>query len=260
MLAVKAIIRWPQNLKKTLNNPTLKDFSLIFENDDFIAVDKASGFLTIPDRHDDSQASLYTSLNKIYGKVFIVHRLDKDTSGLLLFAKNEEMHRHLSQLFEKRNIEKYYLGIVKGAFKQPSGTINEAIAEHPYLKGQMTVSKKGKPSVTDYRVLEDHGIYSLVEFNIHSGRTHQIRVHMKFAGHPLIADSVYGDGKPVLLSSFKKKFKLSLKEEEERPLVNRLGLHSNKLIFKDIQGQKHELEAPLPKDMRALLQQLKKNR
>jgi 23S rRNA pseudouridine955/2504/2580 synthase/23S rRNA pseudouridine1911/1915/1917 synthase len=238
----------------------LKDFSIIFENDDFIAVDKSSGFLSIPDRHNENQASLYTSLNKLYGKVFIVHRLDKDTSGLLVFAKNEETHRHLSQLFEKRNIEKYYLGIVKGAFQNPTGTINEPIAEHPYHKGQMIVSKKGKPSVTDYRVIEDYGIYSLVEFNIHSGRTHQIRVHAKFAGHPIIADSLYGDGNPVLLSSFKKKFKLSLKEEEERPLINRLGLHSYKLIFKDIQGQNHELEAPLPKDMRALLQQLKKNR
>ncbi len=73
-------------------------------------------------------------------------------------------------------------------------------------KGEMTVNKKGKPSSTEYRVLEDYGIYSLVQFNIQSGRTHQIRVHMKFAGHPIACDTVYGDGKPVLLSSFKKKY------------------------------------------------------
>ena len=237
-----------------------KPFTILFENDDFIAVDKFSGLLTIPDRHNEHQPSLYNYLNTLYGKVFIIHRLDKDTSGLLLFAKNEASHRHFSQLFEKRNIEKHYLGIVKGSFPNASGTIDEPIAEHPYHKGQMTISKKGKPSATDYVVLEDYGIYSLVAFNIHSGRTHQIRVHAKFAGHPVIGDAVYGDGQPVLLSSFKKKYKLSLNEEAERPLINRLGLHSSKLIFKDIHGEEYKLEAPLPKDMKAMLQQLKKNR
>ena len=85
----------------------MKDFSIIFENDDFVAVDKASGLLTIPDRHNEKQASLYTSLTRKYGKIFIVHRLDRETSGLLLFAKTEETHKYLSQLFEARNIEKH---------------------------------------------------------------------------------------------------------------------------------------------------------
>jgi 23S rRNA pseudouridine1911/1915/1917 synthase len=124
----------------------------------------------------------------------------------------------------------------------------------------MTISKKGKPSLTKYHVMEDYGIYSLVEFHIHSGRTHQIRVHMKFAGHPIACDVTYGDGKPVRLSSFKKKYKLSTKEEEERPLLNRLALHSHQLIFSDRHSVRHILEATLPKDMSALLQQLKKNR
>ncbi|MEO6684164.1 MAG: RluA family pseudouridine synthase [Ginsengibacter sp.] len=238
----------------------MKDFSIIFENDDFVAVNKASGMLTIPDRHNEHQASLYTSLKHRYDKIFIVHRLDRDTSGLLLFAKTEASHKHLSQLFELRNIEKYYLGIVKGSLINKSGTIDEPIAEHPINKGQMIVAKKGKPSVTDYEVLEDYGIYSLVNFNIHSGRTHQIRVHAKYIGHPIIGDILYGDGQPVLLSSFKKKYKLSLKEEEEKPIISRLGLHSYKLSFKDIHGNQHFIEAEMPKDMRALLNQLKKNR
>ena len=238
----------------------MKDFSIIFENDDFVAVDKSSGLLTIPDRHNEKQASLYTSLTRKYGKIFIVHRLDRETSGLLLFAKTEETHKYLSQLFEARNIEKHYLGIVKGSMVNKTGTINEPIAEHPYNKGQMIIAKKGKPSVTDYEVLESYGIYSLLDFNIHSGRTHQIRVHAKSVGHPLICDVLYGDGKPVLLSSFKKKYKLSINEEEEKPLISRLGLHSYRLTFKDIHGIEHSIEAPLPKDMRALLNQLKKNR
>ena len=238
----------------------MKGYTIIFENDDFIAIDKASGVLTIPDRHDDTQVSLYKMLTNKYGKIYIVHRLDRDTSGLLLFAKNELTHKYLSQLFEQRKIEKHYLGVVRGSMPAEKGTVNEPIAEHPYHKGEMTVSKKGKASETDYEVVEDHGIYSLVLFDIHSGRTHQIRVHTKFLGHPIACDVVYGDGKPVLLSSFKKKYKLSQHDEEERPILNRLALHSYRLKFKDTQGKLHQLEAPLPKDMRALLQQLKKNR
>ena len=238
----------------------MKEVSTIFENDDFIAVNKPAGLLTIPDRHDETQLSLYKILTQQYGKIFIVHRLDRETSGVVLFAKNEISHKYFSQLFEQRNIEKIYLGIVRGSLSVKKGSVDEPIAEHPLHKGVMTVSKKGKPSITGYEVMEDYGIYSLVRFTIQSGRTHQIRVHMKFAGHPIACDPVYGDGKPVLLSSFKRKYKLSLHDEEERPLINRLALHSHRLIFTDAYAKKHTLEAPLPKDMNALLQQLKKNR
>lgn len=238
----------------------MKGFSIIFENDDFIAINKEAGMLTIPDRHDEKQLSLYKILNHQYGKIFIVHRLDRDTSGLILFAKNETTHKYLSQLFEQRNIEKKYLGIVRGSIPEKNGSINEPIAEHPVKKGMMIISKKGKPSLTNYEVLEDYGIYSLVEFEIHSGRTHQIRVHLKSIGHPIICDEIYGDGKPILLSSFKKKYKLSDNELEERPLISRLALHSASLRFTDIRGEQFFLEAPLPKDMKALLQQLRKNR
>jgi len=237
-----------------------KGVSIIFEDEDFIAVNKSAGMLTIPDRHDETQLSLYKILTDRYGKIFIVHRLDRDTSGLVLFAKNETSHKYLSRLFEKRNIEKIYLGIVRGSLPEKTGSIDEPIAEHSFRKGEMTINKKGKASLTEYKVVEDYGIYSLVQFNIHSGRTHQIRVHMKFDGHPIACDAVYGDGKPILLSSFKKKYKLSKSEEEERPILNRLALHSYRLNFKDANNNLHTLEAPVPKDIKALLQQLKKNR
>lgn len=238
----------------------MKGFSIICENDDFLAINKEPGMLTIPDRHDDTQLSLYKSLNQQYGKIFIVHRLDRDTSGLILFAKNETTHKYLSQLFEQRNIQKKYLGIVRGSMPEKTGSINEPIGEHPVKKGMMTISKKGKASLTNYEVLEDYGIYSLVQFEIQSGRTHQIRVHTKSIGHPIICDELYGDGKPILLSSFKKKYKLSQHDLEERPIINRLALHSASLRFKDIHQKDFLIEAPLPKDMKALLQQLKKNR
>jgi 23S rRNA pseudouridine955/2504/2580 synthase/23S rRNA pseudouridine1911/1915/1917 synthase len=233
--------------------------SIIFENENFVVIDKESGILSIPDRHDETQLSLYKLLMQRYGKIFIVHRLDRETSGLILFAKNETSHRYLSQLFENRNIEKNYVGIVRGSLPEKNGSINEPIAEHPAKKGVMIVSKKGKPSLTDYEVLEDHGIYSLVKFDIHSGRTHQIRVHTKYIGHPIVCDPVYGDGKPVLLSSFKKKYKLSKGDEVERPILHRLALHSQRILFTDASNKKYDLEAPLPKDMKALLQQLRKN-
>jgi 23S rRNA pseudouridine955/2504/2580 synthase/23S rRNA pseudouridine1911/1915/1917 synthase len=238
----------------------LKGLSIIFENDDFIAINKEPGMLSIPDRHDETQFSLYKILSQQYGKIFIVHRLDRDTSGLILFAKNEATHKYLSQLFEQRNIEKKYVGIVRGSLPEKNSSVNEPIAEHPTKKGVMVISKKGKPSLTNYEVLEDFGIYSLVRFDIQSGRTHQIRVHTKSIGHPIICDEVYGDGKPVLLSSFKKKYKLSQNDLEERPLISRLALHSTSLHFADIHKKEFFIEAPLPKDMKALLQQLRKNR
>jgi 23S rRNA pseudouridine955/2504/2580 synthase len=237
-----------------------KAIDIIFENDDFVALNKASGVLTIPDRHDEMQPSLYKYLRQQYENIFIVHRLDRDTSGLILFAKNAKTHKYLSQLFEQRKIEKTYQGIIHGSLPIKKGSINEPITEHPYQKGMMTVTKKGNLSITDYEVLEDYGIFSLVQFKIHTGRTHQIRVHMKYEGHPIICDPLYGDGRSVLLSSFRKKYKLSQHDEEERPIISRLALHSLKLELPDADGKPHSIKAPLPKDMKALLQQLKKTR
>ncbi len=105
---------------------------------------------------------------------------------------------------------------------------------------------------------EAFGKYSLIRFQIHTGRTHQIRVHMQFLGHPIVCDPTYGDGKPVLISSFKKDYKLSKSEDEERPILNRLALHAAELRFTSPNGTKYALKAEMPKDMRALLQQLRK--
>jgi 23S rRNA pseudouridine1911/1915/1917 synthase len=227
------------------------------ETNDWIALNKPSGLLSIPDR-EGKQISLKKLLIEKYGNIFTVHRLDKDTSGLIVFAKNEAAHKDLSQQFENRTTTKIYRGIVIGSPQNKKGTINAPIMEHPVKKGTMIIDRKGKEAITDYEVLEDFGIYSLVQFQIHTGRTHQIRIHMKELGHPIVCDELYGDGKPVLLSSFKKKFNLSKNAEEEKPILNRLALHSSKLSFADSNGLRHEFEAELPKDLRALLQQLRK--
>lgn len=231
---------------------------VIFENEHFVAVNKPPGLLTIPDRHDETLNSLYKILQQQYKRIFIVHRLDRETSGLILFAKDEATHKFLSQQFEQGTVEKFYLGIIHGSLQNKKGIIEEPIMEHPVKKGVMVVNAKGKPSVTEYEVQEDYGIFSLVKFQILTGRTHQIRVHIKHLGHPIACDELYGDAKSILLSSFKKKFKLSQEDEEERPLLSRLALHSYQIKFKDQTGKDFDLIAELPKDMRALLQQLKK--
>lgn len=231
---------------------------IIYENDSFVAINKPSGLLSIPDRFG-KDPSLKTLLHEQMGKIYTVHRLDKNTSGIILFAKDEATHKDLSQKFEGREVEKYYLGLVSGTMMKREGTIDIPIMEHPGKTTLMVTHKKGKPSVTDYKVLEEFGLFSWVQFQIHTGRTHQIRVHAKYIGNSIVSDELYGDGQPVLLSSIKRKFKLSKNELEERPILNRLALHSWKLKFRDAQGEKFELEAPLSKDLKALLQQLRKN-
>ena len=231
---------------------------IIFENDELVAINKPTGLLTIPDR-EQSEKSLKEMLIEKYGSIFTVHRLDKDTSGLVIFAKNETAHKFLSKIFEDRKVEKYYLGIVIGDPENKTGLIDAPISEHPLHKGLMVVHRNGKPSQTGYEVLEANKNYSLVSFHLHTGRTHQIRVHAKHIGHPLACDPLYGDGKPVMLSAIKKKFKLSKHDETERPMISRLALHSYKLSFEDMHGMPMNLEAEMPKEFRALMQQLKKN-
>ena len=233
-------------------------FDILFENEELVAVNKPSGMLTLPDRHDGELQSLRGLLQAKYGQIFVIHRLDKDTSGVIVFAKDEATHKYMSQLFEGRGITKIYRGLVHGTPVPEAGSIHEPIAEHPAKNGSMIIHHKGKASHTDYTVIEKLGKFSLVEFNIHTGRTHQIRVHSKFIGNPIVCDPIYGDGKPVLVSSFKKKFKLSKNEEEEKPILARLALHAYRIKFIDAHGETLDIEAPLPKDLRALIAQLRK--
>src|SRR5882757_6618280 len=222
---------------------------IIFENEDFIAINKPAGLLSIPDR-EGKDPSLKSWLKEKYGTIFTVHRLDRETSGVIVFAKTETAHKYFSKIFEERDVEKIYVGIVQGALPENEGSIDAGLMEHPAKPGVMVVNKKGKASLTDFKVLEELGLYSLVQFRIHTGRTHQIRVHMQHLGHPIVCDEVYGESQPIFISSLKRNFKLSRSEEEERPILSRLGLHSSRLHFKDAHGNDQHFEAPLPKDMK----------
>src|SRR5258706_2267846 len=212
---------------------------IVFENNDFIALNKPSGLLSIPDR-EGKELSLKKLLQEKYarpddpvgrGHMFNVHRMDKNTSGIIVFAKNENSHKHLSKQFEERQTEKIYVGLVIGSPVNKKGTIDSPIMEHPAKKGLMVINRKGKEALTDYEVLEDFGIYSWLQFKIHTGRTHQIRVHMKELGHPIVCDELYGNGQAVFISSFKHNFKLSKSVEEEIPILSRLALHAHQLKF-----------------------------
>jgi 23S rRNA pseudouridine1911/1915/1917 synthase len=232
-------------------------YDIIFENDDFVAVNKPSGLLTIPDR-EQTEKSLKEFLIDKYGSIYVVHRLDKDTSGLVVFAKNEATHKYLCKIFEERKVEKFYMGIVVGEPVEKTGMIEAPITDHLTRKGVMTVHRSGKESQTGYEVLDANPNFSLVCFQLFTGRTHQIRVHAKEIGHPLACDPLYGDGKSIFLSAIKKNYKLSKHDDEERAIINRLALHSYKLNFEDEHAVKFELCAETPKEFRALMQQLKK--
>lgn len=235
--------------------PVKNKFTVVFENENLVAVNKPSGMLSIPNRAQ-SEVSLKELLQKKYGEIFSVHRLDKDTSGIILFARNAGFHRYLSMLFEKHEVEKYYAAVVTGNPLKKEGEINAPIAEDPLKKGKMKVHRSGKASLTSFQVLESHPSYSLVSFRLHTGRTHQIRVHAAHMGNPVACDPLYGDGKPVFLSTVKRNYKAG-KYEEERPMISRLALHAAKLVFDD-HGTRRCLEAPLPKEFEALMKQLNK--
>lgn len=230
----------------------------LYEDDDLVIVNKPSGILVIPDRFDEELPSLNRILAEKYKQhMYVVHRLDRGTSGVICFAKNEETHKYLSKLFNEHNIEKYYIGLVSGRVLTKEGSIDSGIMEHPTQRGKMVVNKKGKASLTDYKVLEEWPLYTLVGFRIHTGRTHQIRVHMQSIGHPIVGDELYSDGKPFFLSDIKKKYVSSTKSEE-RPLLSRLALHASKLVFKKADGKEVVAETELPKDMAACVKQLNK--
>ena len=231
---------------------------IIYEDDQLIAFNKPSGLLSIPDRFNAEIPNLYRMAQARYEHIIPVHRLDKDTSGIICFAKNEESHKYLSQLFESRTVEKYYTALVNGRMITPSGSIEMPITENMAKRGTMIVHKRGKAAHTDYETLKEWQGYTLLRIRIHTGRTHQIRVHMQYIGHPVVADPIYSNGKGLYISSLKKNFKNADPLGEEKPILNRLALHASELRFEGMDGKAILIEAPLPKDMNASVKQLDK--
>jgi len=233
--------------------------AILYEDEDLVIVNKPAKYLSIPDRFDETKPNVLGFLNHKYGKVFTVHRLDKETSGILCFAKNEVAHKLLSKQFQERTVQKIYYALVDGILTPTEGKIDQGIAPHPARPGKMMVSNKGKKSLTTYKVIEQFKSFTLVEANIKTGRTHQIRVHFEAIGFPLALDVLYGTRTEFLLSEIKlRKYKLG-KGQEERPLMTRTTLHAYRLELDQPTTQKRLIiEASLPKDFAAVVKQLQK--
>ncbi len=165
--------------------------ALLAEHPGWIAVDKPDGLATIRER-DTSVPCLHTSLEESRGeRLWIVHRLDKEVSGCVLFARSAEVHKELSFAFEERRVRKTYHAWVHGHVRNEHGTIEEPIKE--FGSGRMGVSKNGKPSMTEFTVKERSNESTLLELHPITGRRHQLRVHLYALGHPILGDVRYGD-------------------------------------------------------------------
>jgi len=231
-------------------------YTIIFENESFVAVNKAPGISVGGDRWDESKERLDRLLERDLKlpKVYTVHRIDKETSGLVVFAKDRETHRSLSLFFEKRKIFKLYIAVVHGRPSWKETSCDLALVPNGNKKHMTIIDKyRGKESLTHFTCLLSAGNYSVLEARPQTGRIHQIRVHLAALGHPVVCDSLYGKQTPVKLSSFKRGYRGD--PIEEKPLLSRLGLHAKSLTLPDA----HVLTAPLPKDMSSLINQMEKN-
>ncbi len=188
---VKLIDLTPENLP----------LDIVYEDDSIVVVNKARGMVVHPAAGNWSgtlvNALMYHCGERLSGingelRPGIVHRIDKDTSGLLVVAKNDAAHQHLSEQIQRHAVRREYEGIVIGVFREPEGTVDQPILRHPTDRKKMAVGTGGREAVTHYQTLAAYPGYSHMGFRLETGRTHQIRVHMAFSGHPIVGDPVYG--------------------------------------------------------------------
>ena len=228
----------PEVVEKDIEAEDIK-LDIVYQDGDIAIINKYSGMVVHP-AHGHYSGTLVNAilfqikdLSGINGEMRpgIVHRLDKDTSGLIIVAKNDKAHTKLTEMFKNKEIKKTYLAIVKGKVSKETGRIETNIGRNEKNRKKMSISKKkkkGKLAITTYKVIDSNERYSLLDVNIETGRTHQIRVHMKHIGYPILGDIVYGrpDNK-----------------------IMRQMLHAYKLEFKHpITSEEMVLEAQLPKD------------
>ena len=241
----------------------LQNIKILHEDKDLIVLDKPSGLTVHPGAGHEEQ-TLVSFLTKKYGKNLsnlsgidrpgIVHRLDKDTSGLLIIAKNNKTHQLLKEKFEKREINRLYLAIVWGLLEKNSGSFTMNIGRNPKNRKKFSILQiGGKKAITKYKVKKNFSnVASLIECKLLTGRTHQIRVHLSSSGNPLIGDKKYGKNKSKLLKNV------------DKSLINhivsfkRQALHAYFLSFiHPIKKEKIQLKSELPSDFSELIEKLK---
>ena len=220
--------------------------TVVYQDAELIVVDKPAGLSVHPGPgHPDGTLvnallALCPDIQGVGGVIRpgIVHRLDKDTSGLMVVAKTEAVHRSLSEQIKARKVDKGYLALAVGVPDPPQGRIDAPISRDPRHRKRMAVVLGGRDSRTAYRVLERIAGYSLLELDLETGRTHQIRVHLAYLGHPLLGDGVYG---------------------KRSPLLERHFLHAHRLGFQHpLSGETLELRSELPPDLAQVVEELRR--
>lgn len=231
------------------------DLDVIYEDKHMLAINKAAGMVVHPGAATGDDTLVHAllghcadTLSGIGGveRPGIVHRLDKETTGVIVVAKTDKAHRALADQFATRSLKKFYVALVAGVPQLLSGTIDSAIARHPTHRHRMTIGEGGRPARTSWERVETFGdIASLMRCQIFTGRTHQIRVHLKSLGHPILGDPLYG---------WKPDARLPEKQQPERVM-----LHAEHLVLTHpVSGKELDLRAPLPKDFVAMMKVLKK--
>lgn len=233
--------------------PKLSDL-LIYEDNDYLAINKPPFLSTLEDRNSPDNA--LGLVRKSFPDIKVCHRIDKETSGVLLFAKSQEALSNASSQFAKRLVKKEYHAIVES--NSPIEMIRADLPIRVLANGKVYVDRlKGKESATIFNTIEVYKHHSLVACYPITGRMHQIRVHLSYMECPIVNDELYG-GKPLMLSEIKPKFKLK-KYTEEQPLIKRFALHAHSLSFSNQNQEKIRITAQYPKDFSALTKQLYTN-
>lgn len=240
-------IMLPEQEEEEPVQPEPIPLNVVYEDDSLLAVDKPAGMVVHPAPGHRS-GTLVNTLLYHYPEIAqvgprkragIVHRLDKDTSGILLVARTSEARALLQQQFKQREVHKTYLGLVEGQTQPPEGIIKVPIGRDPRDRKRMAAVKGGRRSVTHYEAIEYLGDYTLLEVHPRTGRTHQVRVHLSWLGYPLVGDRVYG-------------------RQRQELLPDRHFLHASELRFTHpTTGKEMILDTPLPSELEAVLERLR---
>jgi len=239
---------------------------IVHEDERITAIDKSPALTSVSERWDPAAPTAIDLLWEEWKRAdpdaprpHVIHRLDKDTSGLLLFARDREAQVSLREQFRARSVEKTYFALTDGVPEAAEGSIEVSIEPDPARPGRVrTVRRGGKECRTEYRTEQVLGPHAWVRLHPRTGRTHQLRISLRELGTPIVGDPWYGDGAPLLLSSVKRDYRPG-RGEPERPLLGRLGLHALQLTFDHpAGGARITVEAPLPKDLRSALRQLER--
>lgn len=235
---------------------------IIHEDHDLIVLNKPAGMVVHPGAGNRSgtlvNALLYhfDGLSRVHGleRPGIVHRLDKNTSGVLVVAKTDRSHQFLARQFSRRQVDKMYLAVVWGVFEKEEGTVDAPLIRHPRNRRKFTCADRGRAAVTRYRRVKEYETLSVMELFPLTGRTHQLRVHMSWIGHPILGDTDYGGGRTRLKghAASYRPFLLSLFS-----LIDRQTLHASRISFiHPGTREKVSFSAPLPKDIQTVLDRL----